>query len=233
MQAFGQRYHALGQAADCGYAERPSDHDRIGAQGEHLENIASAADTAVHQYDDPPINGLGYARQDLGRPRSGIEDTAAVIGNHDGVGSGLQGQKSVFGSHDALDDEFPAAAGDNFPEFFQGLGRNRSSHLAQGDEPGGVDIHAEYGGAAVSGLGQLVLQFGVIPGLDERDAVPAGLGDGRISGLMDEIGHAVADAADDSGPGAAVDNGGDEFLFRPPAAHVEGHPADWRSQHGH
>ena len=64
----------------------------VRTQCQCLEDVHTGADAAVHQdLDTGTLEGGGDLRQDLGGSRTLVEDAAAVVGYHDGGGTGLLG----------------------------------------------------------------------------------------------------------------------------------------------
>ena len=89
---------ALGAAAVDSRDEGAADEHAVRAQCQCLEDVHAGADAAVHQdLDAGTLEGCGDLRQDFGSGRTLVEDAAAVVGYHDGGGTGLLGLEGVFG----------------------------------------------------------------------------------------------------------------------------------------
>lgn len=129
-----------------------------------------------------------------------LETTNAVRpGRHSRLGVGH--------GHDALKDEFASGLmdfGNNGGQFLEGFGPHGVPHLAQGNQPGGVDIHAhDFTAGGVAAL-KFCVEFRAFPGFDEGNAVAIGRADGGKGGLGNDRGDAVAGTADDAGLFAAL-----------------------------
>lgn len=103
-----------------------------------------------------------------------VEHPAAVVGYYDRIGTGGNGQFRLIRGHDPFEDKCHAGSADNFRQFFQWLGGNRPAHLAQGDQAGGVDIHADGVGAGRLGRVNFFEKFLVFPGFDKGNAMTGG-----------------------------------------------------------
>ncbi len=210
-------------------AERAAHQHGVGAQGQHLEHVHAVTHGAVGQDGDLAAHGIGDGGQHGGGAGAVVQHAAAVVGDHDGVAAGVDGAMGVVGGHDALDDELAAHVmhiAHHGLQFRHGHGHDRAAHLAQGDETGGVHVHAQDGAAVGQHAVDLFEQFLAFPGLDEGDAVAVAGLQGLDGGVDDEGRHAVTGTADDTGGAAAFQDGEDVVVFAHGIAHVERDAAD-------
>ena len=180
---------ALGTAAVDSRDEGAADEHAVRAQCQCLENVHTGADAAVHQdLDAGTLEGGGDLRQDFGGSRTLVEDAAAVVGYHDGRGTGLLGLESTLDGHDALDDEGTLGQLDDLSQFGHALAAGRRRHILEEGQAGGIHVHCH--GEAAAGLGLCHLFFnGVdVPGLDGRHAAAIGVADG-LGGHGHDVGH--------------------------------------------
>ena len=93
----------LGTAAVDSRDEGAADEHAVRTQCQCLEDIHTGADAAVHQdLDAGTLESRGDLRQDFGGGGTLVEDAAAVVGYHDGGGTGLLGLEGALDGHDAL-----------------------------------------------------------------------------------------------------------------------------------
>ena len=200
---------ALGTAAVDSRDEGAADEHAVRAQCQCLENVHTGADAAVHQdLDAGTLEGCGDLRQDFGSGRTLVEDAAAVVGYHDGGGTGLLGLESTLDGHDALDDEGTLGQLDDLSQFGHALAAGRRSHILEEGQTGGIHIHCHGEAAAGLGLCHLLLDGVDVPGLDGGHAAAIGIADG-----LGGHGH-------DVGVRAVAGEGGDAALGTGPHQHV-------------
>ena len=105
-------------ALDSGLAEGgeaperwAADEDGFGAEGEGFQDVAAAADAAIHQDGDLAGDGFDYVGEGVEGADDAVELAAAVVGDDDAGGTALDGDFSVFGGDDAFenDGEFAGA----------------------------------------------------------------------------------------------------------------------------
>ena len=170
---------ALGTAAVDSRDEGAADEHAVRAQCQCLENVHTGADAAVHQdLDAGTLEGRGDLRQDFGGSRTLVEDAAAVVGYHDGGGTGLLGLESTLDGHDALDDEWTLGQLDDLSQFGHALAAGRRRHILEEGQAGGIHVHCHGEAAAGLGLCHLLLDGVDVPGLDGRHAAAIGIADG-------------------------------------------------------
>ena len=196
---------ALGTAAVDSRDEGAADEDAVRAQCQCLEDVHAGADAAVHQdLDAGTLEGGGDLRQDFGGGGTLVEDAAAVVGYHDGGGTGLLGLQRALDGHDALDDEGTLGQLDELSQLGHALAAGRRGHILEEGQAGGIHVHCH--GEAAAGLGLCHLLFnGVdVPGLDGRHAAAIGIADG-CGGHGHDVGvGAVAGEGGDAALGAAA-----------------------------
>ena len=189
--------------------EGAADEDAVGTQSQRLEDIDAGADAAVHEdLDAGALEGGSDLRQDLGGGGALVEDAAAVVGHHDGSGTGLLGLQRAPDGHDALDDEGPLGQLNDLGQLGHALAACRRSHVLEEGQAGGVHVHGHGKAAAGLGLRHLLLNGVDVPRLDGGHAAAVGIADG-----LGGHGH-------DVGVGAVAGEGGDAALGAGPHQHV-------------
>src|SRR3569833_2831034 len=117
-----------------------ADEGALGAEREGLEQILAGADAAIHQHLGLVADGVDDLGQDADRGGGTVELTAAVVGDHDGVGAVVDRELRIVLVEDALYDHRAAEAlldpGDILPVERQV--ELRSGPLCQGGEVHGI-----------------------------------------------------------------------------------------------
>ena len=189
--------------------EGAADEHAVRAQCQCLEDVHTDADAAVHQdLDAGTLEGGGDLRQDFGGSGTLVEDAAAVVGYHDGGGTGLLGLQRALDGHDALDDEGTLGQLDDLSQLGHALAAGRRGHILEEGQAGGIHVHCHGEAAAGLGLCHLILDGIDVPGLDGRHAAAIGIADG-----LGGHGH-------DVGVGAVAGEGGDAALGAGAHQHV-------------
>ena len=62
-----EEFDPFGPTSDSSDGSRSADEDGVGAEGQHLEDVFAVTDTAIDENGDPPFDGCGDIRQDIGR----------------------------------------------------------------------------------------------------------------------------------------------------------------------
>src|SRR3546814_1148849 len=131
-----------------------ADHDRLGAEGDGLHDVAAAADAAVHDDLDPVADRVGDEREGPDGGRGGVEVVATVVRDADGAVAGVDRAPRVVDAHDALEHErtVPLLAQ---PAQVVPARRGRAHPLAAGlEEAGGASPSGTMLGTWRSGRGR-------------------------------------------------------------------------------
>lgn len=83
----------------------PADQHSLGAQGQGLDHVRAAADTAIQQYLHLAIHRLDDLRKDFDSSQGRVQVARAVVRHHDAVHTVLRGQGGVLARHQPLEDD--------------------------------------------------------------------------------------------------------------------------------
>ncbi len=206
LQFLGEQPDALRPTAvDCGDVWAGQQH-AIGPQGQGLAHIHTSADAAVHQNGHLPLHRVGDGGQDLGGGGDAVLDAAAVVGDDDAGGAGLQGLPGPRSGHDAFDEEGELDILDDLPQLLHRLGAGGRCQPLEEGQAGGVDVHGEHLGPGGLGAVQLGVQGIPVPGLHRGDAPAPGGADGGSGGGE----HIRVGAVASEGGNACIRTGGDQ-----------------------
>ncbi len=178
-----QLHAFLSAAVDHG-DEGAADDDSVSAHSQSLEDIHAGTDAAVD--DDlhaAALQGVHDVTQDLSGGGALVQNTAAMVADHDTGSAGFLGLQGTLDGHDTLDDEGLTGHFGDGSQLLYGLAAGGGIHTLQEGQTGSVYIHGN--GEGAGGLDQFHLAFDgfQIPGLDSGDTDAVGSSDGFTGDL--------------------------------------------------
>ena len=79
---------------------RPADEHGVGAERERAQDVGAVADPAVDEHRHPAGDGRGDLAQRDGGRHAAVELAAAVVGDDDRVGAGVERRVGVLGAQE-------------------------------------------------------------------------------------------------------------------------------------